>query len=144
MHELGIVRNIVAIVSDAAKGRRVRRVTLDVGKLSGVMVDAIAFCFEPVAQGTALEGAPLEIRQIEGRARCRACGVEFANETLFTPCAWYRVDVGNGRLVDGHRGAAGCVGALVDLGQSRNPGRRWHHHDWNRYPDHLRDSIVLV
>ena len=45
MHELGISRNIVAIVGDAAKGRRVRRVTLEIGKLSGVMADAIVFCF---------------------------------------------------------------------------------------------------
>lgn len=87
MHELGITRNIVAIVGDAANGRRVRRVTLDIGKLSGVMADAIAFCFDAVAPGTALEGATLEIRQIEGRARCNACGSEFATEALFTPCA---------------------------------------------------------
>jgi hydrogenase nickel incorporation protein HypA/HybF len=87
MHELGIARNIVAIVGDAAKGRRVRRVTLDIGNLSGVMSDAILFCFETVAQGTVLEGAMLEIRQIEGRARCNACGLEFAADTLFKPCA---------------------------------------------------------
>jgi hydrogenase nickel incorporation protein HypA/HybF len=87
MHEVGIARNIVAIVGDAARGRRVRRVTLDVGKLTGVMADAILFCFETVAQGTSLEGADLEIRQIEGRARCRSCGLEFAAATLFTPCA---------------------------------------------------------
>jgi hydrogenase nickel incorporation protein HypA/HybF len=87
MHELGIVRNIVAIVGDAAKGRRVHRVTLDIGKLSGVMPDAIAFCFETVAQGTMLEGATLEIRRIEGRARCDACGSEFTADTLFTPCS---------------------------------------------------------
>jgi Zn finger protein HypA/HybF involved in hydrogenase expression len=43
MHELGITRNIVAIVADAANGRRVRCVTLEIGKLSGVMKDAIAF-----------------------------------------------------------------------------------------------------
>lgn len=86
MHELGIARNIVAIVGDAAKGRRVRRVTLDVGKLSGVMTEAIMFCFDTVAQGTVLEGATLEIRQIEGRARCSVCGLEFAADTLFTPC----------------------------------------------------------
>ena len=87
MHELGISRNIVAIVGDAAGGRRVRRVMLDVGKLSGVMPDAIAFCFETVVKGTALDGAMLEIRQIEGRARCNACGVEFITETLFAACA---------------------------------------------------------
>ena len=87
MHELGITRNIVAIVGDAAKGRRVRCVTLDVGKLSGVLAQAIAFCFETVAKGSVLEGATLNIREIEGRARCEDCGAEFKTPTLFTPCA---------------------------------------------------------
>jgi hydrogenase nickel incorporation protein HypA/HybF len=86
MHELGITRNIVAIVGEAAHGRPVRRVTLEVGKLSGVMHDAIAFCFDVVSQETALEGAILEIHEIEGRARCCACGAEFDTATLFTPC----------------------------------------------------------
>jgi hydrogenase nickel incorporation protein HypA/HybF len=40
-----------------------------------------------VAQGTMLEGATLEIRRIEGRARCDACGSEFTADTLFTPCS---------------------------------------------------------
>lgn len=86
MHELGITQNIVAIVSNAAQGRRVRRVTLEVGELSGVMVDAIAFCFDVVAEGTILEGAELDIRTITGRARCGTCGIEFATATLYTPC----------------------------------------------------------
>jgi hydrogenase nickel incorporation protein HypA/HybF len=87
MHELGISRNIVAIVSEAARGRRVRRVTLEVGKLSGVMPDAIVFCFEAAAQGTAVEGAALEVREIEGRAHCVSCGAEFPVATLLTACA---------------------------------------------------------
>ncbi len=86
MHELGITRNIVAIVGEAAKGRQVRRVTLEVGKLSGVMSQAIAFCFEVAVKGAALEGANLEIREIDGCARCEMCGEEFAAATLFTPC----------------------------------------------------------
>jgi hydrogenase nickel incorporation protein HypA/HybF len=86
MHELGITRNIIAIVGDAAKGRPVRRVTLEVGKLSGVMSQAIAFCFDAVSQGTALEGASLDILEIAGRARCNDCGAEFEIATLFAPC----------------------------------------------------------
>ena len=66
MHELSITRNIVAIVSDCAQGRRVRRVTLEVGKLSGVTTDAISFCFDVVAQGTLAEGARLVIRRTDG------------------------------------------------------------------------------
>jgi len=86
MHELGIARNIVTLVGEAANGRAVSRVTLEVGKLSGVMSDAIAFCFDVVAAGTALEGACLDVHEIEGRARCEACGEEFDTATLFTPC----------------------------------------------------------
>jgi hydrogenase nickel incorporation protein HypA/HybF len=87
VHELSITRNIVAIVSDRAHGRRVRRVKLEVGKLSGVMTDAIVFCFDVVAQGTVLEGARLDITEVEGRARCTACGAEFDMPTLYTACA---------------------------------------------------------
>lgn len=87
MHELGITRNVVAIAADAARGRRVLRVTLEIGKLSGVMTEAIRFCFDTVAQGTALDGAELEIREIEGRARCRACGAVYETPTLLTACA---------------------------------------------------------
>lgn len=86
MHELGITRNIVAIVSDAAGGRRVRRVTLEIGQLSGVMADAVRFCFDIVAQGTVVEGATLDIREPAGRASCRRCGAEFAIATLWAAC----------------------------------------------------------
>jgi hydrogenase nickel incorporation protein HypA/HybF len=86
MHELAITRNIVAIVSEAAGDRRVRCVTLDVGRLSGVMPDAIAFCFEAAAEGTTVEGAKLDIRLIDGRARCEDCGSGFEVETIFAPC----------------------------------------------------------
>jgi hydrogenase nickel incorporation protein HypA/HybF len=86
MHELGISRNIVAIVGEAAKGRRVRRVTLEIGKLSGVMREAIEFSFDLVAQGTPAAGAVLEIREIEGRARCAECGAEFALPDFLAAC----------------------------------------------------------
>ena len=71
MHELSITRNIVSIVEEAARGRRVRRVTVDVGKLAGVIPDALLFCFDVVAKGTALDGARLHVNEIAGRCRCR-------------------------------------------------------------------------
>jgi len=86
MHELSITRNIVAIVSEAAEGRRVRAVTLEVGTLSGVMADAIAFCFGVVSAETPVEGARLDIRKIDGRGRCRSCGSEFVAPALYAPC----------------------------------------------------------
>jgi hydrogenase nickel incorporation protein HypA/HybF len=61
MHELGITRNIVAIVGQAARGRRVVRITLEIGAQAGVEARAIAFCFDVVARGTAADGAVLDI-----------------------------------------------------------------------------------
>lgn len=87
MHELGITRNIVAIVAEHAAGRKVTRVALDVGRLSGVMSDAIRFAFDIVSEGTCLQGARLDIRDIDGVGHCRQCHADFPTPTLFTPCA---------------------------------------------------------
>lgn len=76
MHELGITRNIVAIVADRAQGQRVLRVTLEVGRLSGMLAEAIHFCFDICSQGTVLEGAVLQIIEIAGRGHCDACDAE--------------------------------------------------------------------
>lgn len=86
MHELAITRNIVAIASEHASGRRVKRITLEIGKLSAVMPDAIDFCFDVCSQGTVLDGAELQINEIRGRARCRDCAEEFDLPSLVTPC----------------------------------------------------------
>jgi hydrogenase nickel incorporation protein HypA/HybF len=86
VHELGVTRGIVAVVAEHARGRPVQRVAVDIGRLSGVMPEAVQFCFDVVAQGTCVEGATLEIRHVEGRGRCRTCGNAFAMPQLYTPC----------------------------------------------------------
>jgi hydrogenase nickel incorporation protein HypA/HybF len=86
MHELALTCSIVETAEEAAAGRQVVRVTLVIGKLSGVMVEAIRFSFDEVARGTALDGAALDIVEPEGQARCGACGAEFAVPDLLTPC----------------------------------------------------------
>lgn len=59
MHELGLSRNIVAIVSEHAAGRRVKRVRLAVGPLACVERQALTFCWEIVIEGTPLVDAEL-------------------------------------------------------------------------------------
>jgi hydrogenase nickel incorporation protein HypA/HybF len=86
MHELALTCSIVEMADEAAAGRRVARVTLVIGKLSGVMTEAIRFCFAEVVRGTALDGAALEIIEPVGRARCEDCGAEFATPDLLTRC----------------------------------------------------------
>jgi hydrogenase nickel incorporation protein HypA/HybF len=87
MHELGITQNIVAIVADHANGAKVKRVLLEIGKLSAIMPDAVQFCFDVCCQGTVLEGAILEIREIPGLAHCRQCGAEVPLEQPFGICS---------------------------------------------------------
>ena len=76
MHELSVTRNIVAIVSERAQGQKVLRVTLEIGRLSGMFAEAIRFCFDICSKGTPLEGAALRIVEVEGRGLCSACGAE--------------------------------------------------------------------
>ena len=83
MHEMGITQSIVAIVAEQADGRKVKRVTLEIGKLAAVMPDAIRFCFDVVAQGSALDGAALDIIEIPGRARCLDCGSDVMLTEVF-------------------------------------------------------------
>ena len=93
MHEMAIACSIVEIVSEAALGRQVSAVTIEVGKLSCVAPAALAFCFDVVAKGTALESARLNILEIEGWARCSNCGTEFAAASVVMPCACGSHDV---------------------------------------------------
>ncbi|NET28890.1 MULTISPECIES: hydrogenase maturation nickel metallochaperone HypA [unclassified Okeania] len=86
MHELGITQNIVAIVAENAQDKSVKRVTLEIGKLSAIMPDAIEFCFDVCSKGTVLEGAKLEIIKIPGLGKCRQCGAEIPLEQPFGVC----------------------------------------------------------
>lgn len=86
MHELGITQGIVEIVAERAAGARVNRVTLEIGKLSSIVPDALRFCFDVCTQGTELDGAELSIIEIAGRARCRCCAREFPMNDFLAEC----------------------------------------------------------
>jgi hydrogenase nickel incorporation protein HypA/HybF len=86
MHEMGIVTELIDICSERANGAKVHRVVLTIGKLSCVLPDAVRFCFDLAAEGTALEGATLEIREKDGLGRCRKCEAKVKLEKPFGRC----------------------------------------------------------
>jgi hydrogenase nickel incorporation protein HypA/HybF len=89
MHEMSLAMNIVELVSAKAQdagGQRVTSVELEAGTLSGVMVEALVFCFEAAARNTLAEGARLEVREVEGCGRCQGCGHSFALDSLLAQC----------------------------------------------------------
>jgi hydrogenase nickel incorporation protein HypA/HybF len=87
MHELGIVQQILDIASEAGRGAKVSRIVLEIGRLSAVLPDAIRFAWDVATEHTVAEGARLEIIEIPGLGRCRACGGEVRLDRPFGRCA---------------------------------------------------------
>jgi hydrogenase nickel incorporation protein HypA/HybF len=86
MHELSITQTVVTTVTQRMQDARVCRIRLEVGRLSGLVPDAVRFCFEMVAAGTTCEGAALEIDEPPGRAVCRTCGAAFETGEVLPLC----------------------------------------------------------
>lgn len=99
VHELSITQSVVDAVADHVAGSRVVSVRLTVGRLSGVVPDAMRFCFELITEGTALEGARLDIDEPAGVAHCAACDRDFdlPDPVLLCPCGSADVTVLTGR-----------------------------------------------
>lgn len=73
MHELAIAESVVSSMLEHSGERQVSVVRLRVGRIAGVVWDALIFCFELVAAGTPLDGASLEILEEDGRALPDLC-----------------------------------------------------------------------
>jgi len=86
MHELSISQGIVESVCDAVPEGQVLVVTVEIGKLSGVVPDAVRFCFDACARGTRVEGARLDIVDVPGRGRCASCDRDLDMDELLTQC----------------------------------------------------------
>jgi len=79
VHEVGITRSIVEIAEKHARAQgtpRVKTITVEIGALSGVVPEAVEFCFEAVSRDTLLETARLIIERLPGRGRCQQCEAE--------------------------------------------------------------------
>lgn len=65
---------------------RVDRVTVEVGRLTGIVPASLAWYFDLLTPGTALQGAALVVDEIPIRGRCTDCGARFEIETLAFTC----------------------------------------------------------
>jgi hydrogenase nickel incorporation protein HypA/HybF len=76
MHELSIAQAILRIAIAHSGGARIAAVHVRVGHLRQVVPAALTFAFELSAQGTAADGAELELDEVPAAGTCRACGRE--------------------------------------------------------------------
>jgi len=89
MHELSLAEDMLDLIQTRAKSdnfERVLKVTLEIGRLSHVEADAMAFCFDAVVKSTIAEGAELQIVTTEGIGKCRQCQQQTPLEQLYDPC----------------------------------------------------------
>ena len=76
MHELSLCRSILDIINEHLSGRAIRcvkKINLDIGRLTAIDHAALRFGFEVVSKGTLAETAILEIADIDGEALCDTC-----------------------------------------------------------------------
>jgi hydrogenase nickel incorporation protein HypA/HybF len=79
MHELSIAISLVEAACEKAAelgGVRVEALRVEVGKLSGVVPEALLFSFDIAAGGTPIEGATLRITHVSPVIRCARCDAE--------------------------------------------------------------------
>jgi len=103
MHEMSIAMNIVSIACKEAEkdgASSVSNIELDVGKLSGVMIDSLNFCYESACKGTMAENSTLSINELPALATCKKCQHAFEIESfmaLCPICESYEIDINQGR-----------------------------------------------
>jgi len=86
MHEMSITLGIIDICERHAGGHRVLSLDVEIGELSGVVPEAVEFCFEACSQGTSLEGSRLNIIKIPANGYCKDCGSDTQMSSLFDAC----------------------------------------------------------
>ncbi|CAG0974368.1 Hydrogenase maturation factor HybF [Burkholderiales bacterium] len=102
MHEMSLAEGVLQVIEDTARREgfgRVKEVRLEIGRLSGVEVESLRFCFDAVTRGSVAAGAALEIIFLPGRAWCFPCGkaVEVATELATCPhCGGIELQVQGG------------------------------------------------
>ena len=107
MHEFGIMESAIKEVSTIALhhgAKRVHRVVIRIGTLSGVEPSSLQFAFEAVTHGTVAENAKLELQIVEARAHCSQCGTDFETKSpalLSCPkCSQLSFDIRGGQELE--------------------------------------------
>ena len=103
MHEMSIAMNIVNIAckeADKDGAESIASIEIDIGRLSGVMIDSLKFCYDSVCKGTMAESSELLINELPAMAKCKKCNHSFEIDSfmaLCPECESYEIDILQGR-----------------------------------------------
>ena len=89
MHETSIAMGLLDSLNQMAereKAKKVLKVRVKIGKLSGIVVDSFVFAFNALKeQFPKLSKTELIVEETPILYRCKSCGEEFEVETVFFP-----------------------------------------------------------
>jgi hydrogenase nickel incorporation protein HypA/HybF len=89
MHEFSIMQSALetaAQKTQAAGATQIHRLTLRVGKLSGVVPEALRFAFDALKTSSPAATATLEIVEVPAACWCAPCAAEFETADLKYEC----------------------------------------------------------
>ncbi|MBM3492821.1 MAG: hydrogenase maturation nickel metallochaperone HypA [Armatimonadetes bacterium] len=90
MHELSLMDNVLEMAVQHAREQdatRIHRITMRIGEMSGVSVDALSFAFDVLTQDTMAAGAEFEVQTLAAMCRCEGCGAEFGPDGPIAQCS---------------------------------------------------------
>ena len=86
---MALTESILELIEEEARKQsftKVKLVRLEVGQLSHVSADALAFCFDAVTRSTIADGAGLEIVTVPGQGWCMDCSKTVPLAERFGAC----------------------------------------------------------
>lgn len=89
MHEIGIMEQTLQIAIASAlqqNANQINQIIMRIGKMSGVVPEALEFAFDVVTKGTIAENAILKIDSMPIICYCNNCQEKFIPEEWFFEC----------------------------------------------------------
>ncbi len=89
MHEFSLAVNIVDIAEKHAREqgeKKIETLELEVGSLSGVVIEALETALDEAVKNTLLANAKIILHEIQACASCKECGDKFDLHDFFEIC----------------------------------------------------------
>ncbi|HRD02833.1 MAG TPA: hydrogenase maturation nickel metallochaperone HypA [Candidatus Saccharicenans sp.] len=85
MHELSLVADLFTIIEEQARqagAKKVTKVSVSVGELSGVVPDLFRSAFQSYKKGTIADKSRLQLKMVKIKFKCRSCGREITARNI--------------------------------------------------------------
>ncbi len=89
MHEMSLAEDVLQLINEASvkdQFTKVVTVWLEIGQLSSVEPQSMAFCFDAIKRGSVAAGARLEILALPGVGWCEDCATSVPMSDAFCEC----------------------------------------------------------